>query len=61
MSKVETASKVSLELTIRKNLGRRDAIPDIVHRPLRSPERVKVSSLVHTRNMLDPTTPLVMT
>ena len=45
MSKVETISKVSLELTTRMNLGRggmhaKLSILDIVHKPLRSLERV---------------------
>ena len=45
MSKVETTSKVSLELTTRMNLERRGvraklSILDIVHKPVHSLERV---------------------
>ena len=46
MSKVETTSKVSLELTTKMNLARRGASAklsflDIVHKPLHSLEKVK--------------------
>ena len=51
MSKVETISKVSLELTTRMNVGRRGArvklsILDIVHKPLHGLERVKQFLLI---------------
>ena len=60
MSKVETASKVSLELTTRMSLGRRGArakrsILDIVHKPLRSLERVKDTIIEYSIKYQQPT------